>query len=241
MGRYKYKDQFTEEDIQADIERRKQDELDRDLPIKLKNEDIRKLSEDWFKLESKVNSLANSMDVPEKYWDFWFAYGHFDNDFDRYFEEIADELAETFVRKMKGAVSSYAWYTHDKKEGEEITYPASTLEKYMDDVFERDLRVFRDEDTLEKAIRTSVALKTAIADVNDQGFDKEFSNILDYFKPIPDHRDHCYLGKERVFQLLNKAQCEPERIIVTPENYKNCWWNGDIMVCHISGEKIDIL
>ena len=25
------------------------------------------------------------------------------------------------------------------------------------------------------------------------------------------------------------------------ENYKNCWWNGDIMVCHISGEEIDIL
>ena len=121
MGRYKYKDQFTEEDIQADIERRKQDELDRDLPIKLKDEDIRRLSENWFKLESKVNSLANSMDVPERYWDFWFAYGHFDNDFDQYFEEIAEELAETFIRKMKGAVSSYAWYTYDKKEGEEIT------------------------------------------------------------------------------------------------------------------------
>ena len=244
MGRFKYKDKFTEEEIKADAKRKEEEDKRKygdKIPRLLTGKDYLRLSKEWFKLETTVNSYANSMDVPEKYWDFWFAYGHFDNDFDGYFAEAARELSEQYTTEMRSAVLNYAWHTYNKKEGEEITYPAPTLEKYLDDVFERELRAFRDEDTLEKIIRTSVALKAGIKDVNNQSFDKEFNNILNYFKPGTDGREHCYIGKKRVFEFLNEVQYNSEKIKITPENYKNCWWNGDVMVCHISGEKVDIL
>ena len=247
MNHYKYREQYSDEEIEADVQRRLEEAKNKPegyYPREITEAEHRKHAEEWFDILERVGHKANSLEVPDKYWDFWFAYHHNDNDFDKYFEEIAEKLAEEYVHAMKSEVESYAWHKYDEaveKEEEGSYYSKVTLDELLDQRFERSLRVFRDEETLEQAIRTSVALETAIADVNNQGFDKEFKFILDYFKPREGGRDHCFIGKERVFQLLNAAQMEEEKIVVTPENYKNCWWNGDLMVCHIHGEEIDTL
>ncbi len=227
---FNFKDSYTEEEVWKAVD----DGFDVRYEIwKKQYPDINqcrkrlfKFEEDYLKDKTGIGKIANSTDIPEKFSDFWIIYLHNDNDFSTKFDDINRDLIEEYQTAIKNGLEEYSNKIYYKEGNPNLI---DLIQKKI----EFNCKYLLDKKKYSDVVRHYVAFETA-KERND--FDKGFQSILTYFV---EELDNIYLGNtEGALKFLNKIKFDESVDIVTVDNFNKMWWNGDVSITRVVGDKI---
>ena len=225
---------------------------------------IKTENDKWKDLAKRYSEIEFSDSID----DIWFAVYYGDNDFGSSAEKAMKELAKKVIIALQQNIQlaifedemalrypdihkSYEDYfkTGNKMDKDNISvnmdyvnHPERIFNKTLNKVFYSQNLWWNNKEVLKKEFK-KYFLKDQLLWKLDNDYIPEESNLDEDYKRYNNYFNfddsNVALGKEDVLRLLNEYCLEKEKGQVTLENFKDFWWNGELVVCHIHGKNID--
>ena len=228
---FEFKDSYSEEDVwkavdDAEFYERYQVTKKNCPDIEIYRKRVFKYEEELLKELTSIGKIANQTDIPEEFLDFWIIYNHGDNDFDGVFDDINYQLAEEYQTAIRDGLEEYSRRIHQKDGIPVIT-------EMINKEINRSCKYLTDKKKYSDVVRHFVAFESA---KRRNDFDSEFQKILNYFN---EDLSHVYLGTtDGALKFLNEIKFDENIDEVTEENFNKTWWNGDVSITRVMGNKI---
>ena len=182
--------------------------------------------------------IANSIDIPEKYSNYWFLWYYGDNDFSSASELAVKYVANQYVDLLKqdlhnlaGTVWTYQDYQKKnedtkKRLKKDLDHMKESIDKRELDRLSSSFNIFFKSD-LKPFYNSLLYLTTTYSSTfrpTGDEFDEGFNHTLNYLR-----HSKVIVGKENILEFLTNLIGKP----VTEENLDKTWYDSEIVLCRI--------